>query len=253
MREPHFVVYMKKTAKYLLITVLSLMLGCCLFGWIYISDYYHADADALEVINNPSEGISVQEEKDTYIAFIPEEPTAGLIFYPGGKVQYESYAPLMEACAGKGILTVLVHVPANLAILDRNAADGYEEMFPEITDWYIGGHSLGGVAAAMYLEDREDEFKGVVFLAAYPTVDLSETDLKALSLHGSEDGVLNLEKYEASKRNLPADFKEAVIEGGCHAYFGSYGRQKGDGEPKITSREQINETADLIGRFAADA
>lgn len=246
-------VYMKKTAKYLLIIALTLVLGCSLFGWIYIGDYYHADDAAFEAIKNPSEGITVREEKNSYIAFIPEDPVSGLIFYPGGKVQYESYAPLMEACAEKGILTVLLHVPANLAVLDRDAADGYKEMFPEITEWYIGGHSLGGVVAAMYLDDHADEYRGLVLLAAYPTVDLSKTDLKALSLYGSEDGVLNFEKYEASKRNLPADFKEAVIEGGCHAYFGSYGRQKGDGEPKITFQEQKDETAELIAKLTADA
>lgn len=246
-------VYMKKTAKYLLIIVLTLVLGCSLFGWIYIGYYYHADDAAFEAIKNPSEGITVREEKNSYIAFIPEEPVSGLIFYPGGKVQYESYAPLMEACAEKGILTVLLHVPANLAVLDRDAADGYKEMFPEITEWYIGGHSLGGVVAAMYLDDHADEYRGLVLLAAYPTVDLSKTDLKALSLYGSEDCVLNFEKYEASKRNLPADFKEAVIEGGCHAYFGSYGRQKGDGEPKITFQEQKDETAELIAKLTVDA
>lgn len=59
----------------------------------------------------------------------------------------------MESLAQKGILCVLVRMPFNLAVFDVNAADGIREMFPEITDWYIGGHSLGGSMAAAYLEN----------------------------------------------------------------------------------------------------
>ena len=46
------------------------------------------------------------------------------------------------------ILCVLVKMPCNLAVLDRNAADSIPERFSEVTDWYIGGHSLGGAMAA---------------------------------------------------------------------------------------------------------
>ena len=49
--------------------------------------------------------------------------------------------------------------------------------------------------------------------------------------------------------NLPDDFEEIVLEGGCHAGFGMYGEQKGDGVPAITNEEQINMTADVIANF----
>ena len=58
------------------------------------------------------------------------------------------YAPLLHDLAEDGILCVLVKMPCNLAVLDMNAADGIPECFPEVTDWYIGGHSLGGAMAA---------------------------------------------------------------------------------------------------------
>ena len=64
-----------------------------------------------------------------------------------------------------------------------------------------------------------------------------------LSIYGSEDKVLNAEKYLEYKSNLPADFTEEVIAGGCHAYFGMYGVQKGDGVPRITNTEQILQAA----------
>ena len=61
--------------------------------------------------------------------------------------------------------------------------------------------------------------------------------------------MLNMEKYAEYKRNLPAALEEHIIEGGCHAGFGSYGAQDGDGVPTMTGEEQIAETARLLPAF----
>lgn len=58
--------------------------------------------------------------------------------------------------------------------------------------------------------------------------------------------MLNREKYEENKVYLPEDFEEIVIDGGCHAYFGTYGAQDGDGIPDITNEEQIEMTVEMI-------
>ena len=47
-------------------------------------------------------------------------------------------------------------------------------------------------------------------------------------------------------KNLPEGYHEYVIDGGCHAYFGSYGEQDGDGTSTITNSEQIQATVDLL-------
>ena len=47
---------------------------------------------------------------------------AGFIFYPGGKVGYTAYAPLILALAEQDILCVLLEMPFNLAVLDSLAA-----------------------------------------------------------------------------------------------------------------------------------
>ena len=73
--------------------------------------------------------------------------------------------------------------------------------------------------------------------------------LSAQLLYGSEDGVLNREKYEADRTNLPQDTTETVIDGGCHAGFGSYGAQKGDGTPTISAEEQQRQTADALAAW----
>ena len=74
-----------------------------------------------------------------------------------------------------------------------------------------------------------------------------------LSIDGSEDGVLDLEKYEQYRSNLPAGASEVVIDGGCHAGFGRYGAQDGDGTPVISSDEQISRTAEEIVRIILTA
>ncbi len=206
---------------------------------IYLGNYYHAELDAVE-------SFSMEESAEGNLVWEPDHAAAGFIFYPGGKVEHKAYIPLMESLASRGILCVLVEMPFRLAVFDMDAADGIQEQYPEIENWYIGGHSLGGAMAATYLSECIDSYEGLILLASYSTVDFSESDISVLSVYGSEDGVLNREKYEECKSNLPADFQEIVIDGGCHAYFGMYGPQKGDGTPTISNMEQIEMTADAV-------
>ena len=225
----------------------AILLAVCIAFDIYVSDYYHTDPAAEDAMVS-DDVVSVTEQNGNWV-FAPESPTAGLIFYPGGKVENTAYAPLLHDLAEDGILCVLVKMPCNLAVLDRNAADSIPERFSEVTDWYIGGHSLGGAMAASYAAKHTDELDGLVLLAAYSTADLTDSGLRAYSTYGSEDGVLNHEKYEADRTNLPQDTTETVIDGGCHAGFGSYGAQKGDGTPTISAEEQQRQTADALAAW----
>ena len=131
------------------VTVIVLAAAC----GIYISDYYHAGEDAAAVAAVSAADYSCQHGKDTLV-FTPSDDaaaqldvSAGLIFYPGGKVEYTAYAPLMEKLAERGVLCILVKMPANLAVLDMSAAEVHLDEFPDIERWYIGGHSLGGSMA----------------------------------------------------------------------------------------------------------
>ena len=187
------------------------------------------------------------------IAFCPKQANAGLIFYPGGKVRPEAYAPLLTECARQGILCVLVKPPFNMAILDANAAEGLQAQFPEIEKWLIGGHSLGGVAASTYLARHSDDFSAIAFLAAYPTEDLSKIDVEALSVVGSNDSVLDRAKYDEAMEKMPAHMRELVIPGGNHASFGNYGAQQNDSEATITREEQQALTAQAIADLAEAA
>ena len=117
---------MKKRTRIILSVCLALLLVIGIGGYAYVSDYYHADETALEAMAYQTDRVQVEQDGDV-IWFVPENPTAGLIFSPGGKVEYTAYAPLLRACAENGILCALVRMPGNLAVLDANAADGLQQ------------------------------------------------------------------------------------------------------------------------------
>lgn len=242
----------KKKGRIITLILVLALLAAGIGSYLYISDCYSASAEAFALLESEQQTVQVSQVENR-IVFQPEAPQAGLIFYPGGKVEAEAYAPLLEACAERGILCVLLRMPGNLAVLDRNAADGVAADYPEVTDWYIGGHSLGGAMAAGYAAKHTEALAGLVLLGAYSTADLTDSGLRVLSIYGSEDGVLNREKYDSNHANLPADAAELVIQGGCHAGFGSYGPQDGDGTPTISGEEQIARTADAIAAMLLPA
>ena len=231
-----------------IVLALSVLVGACA---IYLCDYYRADEGAIQVFES-AENIAVSTAENGNVVFEPAGAKVGFIFYPGGKVEHNAYQPLMADLAREGVLCVLVEMPFNLAVLDVNAADGIMAQYPEIEEWYIGGHSLGGSMAAAYLADHVDEYEGLILLGSYSTADLSDTELEVISIYGSEDKVLNRDKYNENRQNLPDDFVEVVIDGGCHAHFGLYGAQDGDGTPTISSTEQVRITVESIMEFLQD-
>lgn len=201
--------------------------------------------------------------------FIPENKDikAVIVFYPGGKVEYTSYNGLMYELADRGFICLLPRMPENIALLRIDAVNtltaGYQNFVTEASDldWYLAGHSLGGVAACAHIKNtlseenkksddnvnsQETDYRGIILCASYPTTNLSDTNLRLLSIYGSNDKVLDMNKYNESKENWPVDSEEHIIDGGIHSYFGSYGIQNKDGTPEISNYEQITQTADTI-------
>ena len=184
-----------------------------------------------------------------YDLFVPAgtNPTKGFIIYPGGLVDPRAYAPLARAIAAEGFLTVIIHMPVDLAFLGIKRAGRFMPEFESITTWVVGGHSLGGVAACGYAEDFADKIKGVVLWASYPSkmFRIEDKNLAALSIYGTEDGLTTLDEIENSRQHLPAGTRFVAIEGGNHTQFGWYGEngasQQGDKEASISREEQQNQ------------
>ncbi|CAH8769693.1 alpha/beta hydrolase [Paenibacillus dendritiformis] len=194
----------------------------------------------------PGEDVTVTKEDGVLRFETTAEPVANFIFYPGGLVEPESYAVLARSLAAKGVNTYIIAMPLNLAVLDIQGAKRALPLLNPRGINIIGGHSLGGTMAAEYVKNSTINVQGIVFLASYPNSDISHLNIPVLSIYGSQDGVLDLERYTNSKSYMPDSFEERVIEGGNHAQFGDYGVQKKDKGATISDDEQIRETVGTI-------
>lgn len=189
-------------------------------------------------------GINVQTSP--WLSFTPAGtlPTTGFIIYPGGRVDYRSYAPTARAIAEQGYLAVIVPMPFNLAVFGSGRASDVMQAHPEITRWAIGGHSLGGAMSAKYAYDNPDAVAGLGLWAAYPAGNnsLADRGLEVASISATNDGLATPDKIQASVPLLPASTQWLPIEGGNHAGFGYYGPQNGDGEATISREDQQAQT-----------
>lgn len=238
---------MKKIIKRIIVIVLILIVVLSVAFGLYVHDAYQPTEAAYQILNTANRRRYDNHEP---LIFKPKgKIKAAFVFYPGGKVDYLAYAPLMSDLSGKGIFCVLPHMTFNLAMFSANAAKKPRKRYKKIKKWYIGGHSLGGVAAASYAYEHQEDYTGMIFLASYTTASFKDSKLTALSVYGSQDKVLNKKSYTKNKKNFPPHTREEIIKGGCHGGFGSYGHQKGDGEPSISAKRQQAITATIIADY----
>lgn len=232
----------RKWPKRLAIVLLVAIVAGCVGFFAYASDYYHAGQTATESLEQ-LEGSGELQETNDCIVVGSDDSLVGIILYPGAKVDPVAYVPLALELADKGYCCVIAKMPFNLAFFGIDSATGIMEECPDVDQWWLAGHSLGGAMAASYASSHADELQGLFLLAAYSTNDLSETDLSVETLYGSNDGVLNRDALNEDATNLPDGAITKIIEGGNHAGFGDYGPQDGDGESTIGARAQWEQTA----------
>ena len=181
--------------------------------------------------------------------------TKGFIIYPGGRVNYRSYAPIARAIAAEGYLIIIAKMPLNLAVFGINIANEIINFYPQISSWAIGGHSLGGTMAAQFAYENPNKIKGLVLWSAYPApgTDLSKHNLLVTTIHGTNDGLVSSAQIEDSLKFLPPTTARVEILGGNHAQFGWYGDQPGDNIATITRELQqsqiVNATVQLLRKL----
>lgn len=173
------------------------------------------------------------------------ESTSGLVFIPGAKVDPLAYAATLVGVVEEGATVVITKPTLNLAFFDFRPLSDFTALAPDVTDWFVGGHSLGGVRACQLAADTE----GLVLFAGYCANDLSDSGLAALSISGSEDGLSTPEKIDSAAHLLPADAIFVEIDGGNHAGFGAYGAQPGDGAATIPDDDIRAQITDALGPF----
>lgn len=236
---------MRKIASRIALGLIGLILLAAAGFLAWASFPLGPSAPALHALQG-GDGVTVEQSRD-WISFTPDggQATTGFIFYPGGRVDYRSYSPALEQIAALGSRVVLVRMPLSLAVFGSERAAAVIQAYPEIKHWAIGGHSLGGAMAARYAFLHPGQVEGLVLWAAYPASDnsLAYSDLRVVSIYGTNDQVAATAKREATKSLLPAGTEWVEIEGGNHAQFGSYGLQSGDGTAAISPEQQWQQAA----------
>jgi hypothetical protein len=210
--------------------------------------------EAINALNSDSNVTVISRE---WLVFEPKVTnyTVGFIFYPGGRVDFRSYAPYAHAIASQGFLAVIAPMPLNLAVFNSNAANNVIASYSNITSWAVGGHSLGGTMAAQYVHDNPNKIKGLILWAAYPQsgTDLSNYSIDVVTVHGTNDGLVSTKQIDDSLKQLPPYTVRLEILGGNHAQFGWYGPQSGDNPATISRQQQqdqtVNATINLLSKI----
>lgn len=210
-------------------------------GVVGVAHYFlrtlKAEALAQEALGQA--GLEVREASYG-LELIPKAPKALLAFYPGARVEPLAYAPVLAPVAQAGYLVVLLKVPSGIALLGKERALEAHKAYPHLP-LVVGGHSLGGVAAA---ELAAREKLPLILFASYPEEDLSGEALPTLALYGTEDGLLPPKQARGKAQRLPKNARVVFIEGLNHGGFGAYGPQKGDrpaGRPREALWREIAE------------
>ncbi|WP_135823684.1 alpha/beta hydrolase [Halorussus ruber] len=198
--------------------------------------------------SNPTTGTNSASEPNS---------TVGLVFYPGARVAPDAYDSSLAPLVTRANVTVFVpRMPLNVALLDADAAERIRTnptiraRHPDIRTWFVGGHSLGGVAACRYADSHD--VRGLVLLASYCNANVSDAPMAVLSVTGSADTVLDRENYRQGRTRLPANATVREIRGVNHTQFGSYRGQRGDSPAPLSYDEAHRRLADLLVPWVAN-
>jgi len=229
---------MNRKIKIGIIIIIVLVIAYAAFTFL---SYNHAQDTATKYLNGTSEVSVVKIDNGLFVDGHGND--TAFIFYPGAKVEYTSYLPMLCDLASEGIDCYVVQMPFNFAIFGENEADSIINS-TNYSHYILSGHSMGGYVASSYMA-HSGKGDGLVLFAAYPT---EKIEKPALSIYGSDDGVLNYKSYNESKP-LMDNLTEVIIDGGNHAQFGYYGNPSGDNPSKISPEKQQNQSVDEIVKF----
>ena len=241
---------LRRIIKYILIGLITIFILAVLglFVWSKTGTY-PARKVALSALESTD---TVTITQDKWIVFEPvEETDTGLIFYPGGLVEPTAYAPILHQIAEEGVLVIITPMPLNLAIINTGAANAVIDAYPQISNWIIAGHSLGGASAAIFTENNPQQIDAIALWDSYPpdSADLSDNPISVISIFGTTNNIPNTENFNDKKHLLPADTFFFEIEGANHSQFGDYGPQKGDVVASISLSEQHERVAEIMLDF----
>lgn len=202
-----------------------------------------------EILNNNNYKIS---EKSSYYSIFPSigEPDNGLIVYQGAFADARAYLAPYSKLADSGIAVFIVRSPFAFALFNVSGANKIIADNPQINNWYVAGHSLGGVAACEYAKTNTQKISGLILLGSFCNGDSKNINTRVLSVSTSKDGLSTPEKIQQSKDKLPKNTDFVIIDGGNHSQFADLEKlQPGDNEATITQDEATSKINDAIINF----
>ncbi len=231
--------YQKKKIITLVGIIILLLSG--IFIYLYVEQYHTTKEDYNWFIEN------VKVENESYYK-IDHHSDNGLIFYPGGKVDPEAYRYLSNI---NNANIYIAKFPFNLAFLNEDIAAEIISKEAKIKNWYISGHSLGGVVANNYAQANSQLFTGVIFIGSYPQKAIpADSLLDYLTIYATNDNVIGDYQDKMPLFSANRNVKSIGIVGGNHSNFGNYGLQKSDSKAMISATDQqrivINEIIEFI-------
>lgn len=195
-------------------------------GWLFYStpkNLATATPDAIAALTTDA---TVRIESGDWLVMHPGSSTVetGIILYPGANCDIRGYAPVLRKVAAQGYLVVAVSMPFDFAIFAPSRADDVRAAFPEIDNWVIAGHSMGGAMAGQYAFQHQQELAGLVLWDAYPpgSSDLSESTLPTLHVHRATADGTPPQTFVDMLHLFPNGSQWVPVPGGQHMYFGSF-------------------------------
>ncbi len=249
-------VQLRRRATVRILTAIPALLVCLvLVALVGYSRPFVATSQATHALRSEN-GVRIAERLSWYELVPAQESgngaavkaTTALVFVPGAKVDPRAYAPLLRPLAEAGYLVAVLKEPFGLALPGSRHAQSVLDVHPEIQNWTMAGHSLGGVAAASFAEDHP-QVKALVLWASYPAGKVERTDLEVTSISGDLDGLTTPADVQKSKADLPAQTQYVVVPGAVHSFFGDYGLQPGDGRPtadRLVSQAEISKATQAL-------
>ncbi len=209
-----------------IIAAIVVLVPLLTFGWLSYSTQKNLATPGQDALAALAGDETVRIESGDWLILRPgtSTPTVGLILYPGANCDIRGYAPVLRKIAAQGYLVVTVSMPFDFAIFAPDRADEVIAAFPDISQWVVVGHSMGGAMAARYAFNHQDELAGLIVWDSYPpgSNSLADSELPVLHIHRATPAGQPPQKFQDMRGLFPDDSRWVAIPGGQHMYFGSF-------------------------------
>ena len=215
---------MKKALKIIGIAIVVLVVG--MYAYLSITTARNNAAPAAEALAAMESDERVAVAYDDYLTLTPAAtaPKTGIVFYPGAYCDIRGYTPVWKEIAAQGYLVVAPKMPFDFAIFSPDAADEVRAAHPEIEQWIIAGHSMGGAMAGVYADNNRDNLAGAIVFDSYPpgSNSLADADLPILLFERARADGSRSQKFIDNANLYPENAELKLIPGAQHMYYGSF-------------------------------